>query len=95
MRAAGLLWEIMDSAKTEKSPAEKDEYFDSFESCYPLLAEAGEVLMAEAARLGIETEGKDKPEIAGEIFARRVSPSRAKRKEAEQTDNHWFSVTRL
>ena len=43
-------------------------YFDSFESCYPLLSEAGQLLVEEALKRGIEVEGKSKLEIAREIF---------------------------
>ena len=43
-------------------------YFDSFESCYPLLSEAGQLLVEEALKRGIEVEGKSKLEIAKEIF---------------------------
>jgi len=46
------------------------DYFSSFESCQPLLAEAGELLYEEAARLGIETEGRTREDIAREIFSR-------------------------
>ncbi len=34
------------------------DYFQSFDTCYPLLSEAGELLMEEAVRMGIDTRGK-------------------------------------
>ncbi len=46
------------------------DYFKSFETCYPLLSEAGELLMEEAIRMGIDTQGKTKLEIAKEVFLR-------------------------
>ena len=45
-------------------------YFDSFESCYPLLATAGPLLIDEAHALGIATEGKSREVIAREVFER-------------------------
>jgi hypothetical protein len=48
---------------------EEGDYFDSFEKCYPLISEAGEMLIDEAIKHGIKTEGKSKPEIARQIFA--------------------------
>ncbi len=47
------------------------DYFASFETCYPLLADAGSLLEEEAARLGIEIEGRSREDIAREIFSRR------------------------
>jgi len=46
----------------------KDHYFDSFENCYPLLSEAGEMLIEEALKRGIIIEGKSRHEIAKELF---------------------------
>ena len=49
---------------------EKKDYFDSFESCYPLLAEVSYDMMVQAAdQLGIPTENKDKLTLAREIYA--------------------------
>ena len=45
-------------------------YFKSFETCYPLLSEAGELLREAAVRMGIDTQGKTKLEIAKEVFLR-------------------------
>lgn len=49
---------------------EKKGYFDSFESCYPLLSEVSNDMMLQAAdQLGIQTQGKDKITLAREIYA--------------------------
>jgi hypothetical protein len=74
-----FLNEMMLSYKREEELGEKEDYFDSFEKCYPLLSEAGEMLMEEALRQGIEVEGKSRLEIAREIFSSgRNSDSREK-----------------
>ncbi len=63
------------SLRTKKKShlEEKEDYFESFGKCYPLLSEAGELLMEEAAKQGIQTEGKSKLEIAKEIFSTQKS----------------------
>ena len=49
---------------------EKTDYFDSFESCYPLLSEVSYEMMLQAAeQLGIITTGKNKLTLAREIYA--------------------------
>lgn len=49
---------------------EEKNYFDSFESCYPLLAEVSYDMMVQAAeQLDIPTAGKDKLTLAREIYA--------------------------
>ncbi|MEG0798368.1 MAG: hypothetical protein RSE47_01435 [Acidaminococcaceae bacterium] len=54
-------------------PEQKD-YFDSFESCYPLLSEASyEMLVQSAQQLGIEVGNKDKLTLAREIFNKKGS----------------------
>lgn len=66
--------------KVVNSYEEKDEdYFDSFEKCYPLISEAGEMLIDEAIKQGIKTEGKNKLEIAREIFGASGHPGRGER----------------
>jgi hypothetical protein len=47
----------------------KRDYFESFESCYPLLSEAGEMLIEEAVRRGIRVEGRSREEIARDLFS--------------------------
>jgi len=74
-----FLNEIVLSYKKEEDLAKKDDYFDSFEKCYPLLSEAGEMLMEEAHKQGINVEGKSRLEIAREIFStQRNSDSKGK-----------------
>jgi hypothetical protein len=67
----GLLKQEFSSNAGKEELSEKEDYFESFERCYPLLAEAGELLFEEARRQGIQTEGKTKLEIAKEIFSER------------------------
>jgi hypothetical protein len=59
---------------------ETEDYFESFETCYPLLSKAGPLLMEEARKLGLQTQGKSQLEIAKEIFS---NPRDSKRKEKE------------
>jgi hypothetical protein len=75
-----FLNEMVLSYKNEEEVREKDDYFESFEKCYPLISEAGEMLMEEAIKHGIQTEGKSKLEIAREIFATPGHPGRRKRR---------------
>jgi len=44
------------------------DYFDSFESAYPLISESYSFLEDEVKRLGIDTTGKSKLEIVEEIY---------------------------
>ncbi|MGM0655915.1 MAG: hypothetical protein ACQETR_11435 [Thermodesulfobacteriota bacterium] len=67
----GFLSLINDTAKSFIQGAEEahsKSYFDSFDYCYPLIAEAGDMLLEEAEKRGIETRGKSKPEIARELY---------------------------
>jgi hypothetical protein len=64
----------------ESYEEKEDDYFDSFEKCYPLISEAGEMLMEEAIKHGIQTQGKSKLEIAREIFAASEHAGRGKRR---------------
>ena len=64
------LVKLLDGSGVTGEEKRSQDYFASFESCQPLLAEAGELLYEEAARLGIETEGRTREDIAREIFSR-------------------------
>jgi hypothetical protein len=75
--------ELGDSYRSNESVEKKEDYFDSFENCYPLLSEAGDLLMEEAIRQGIETKGKSKLEIAKEIFSSQVQSKRIVGKEVK------------
>jgi len=77
-----FLKEIVGSYKEEEAE-EKENYFESFENCYPLLSEAGGLLMDEAIKQGIETKGKSKLEIAKEIFSSQVQSKRIVEKEVK------------
>ena len=72
--------EMADSYKSKESAEGKEDYFESFEKCYPLISEAGEMLIDEAIKYGIKTEGKSKLEIAREIFAASGHPWKGKRR---------------
>ena len=61
-----LLEELTGSNRAEEP---KRDYFESFESCYPLLSEAGEMLIEEAVRRGIQVEGRSREDIARDLFA--------------------------
>jgi hypothetical protein len=74
------LKEMLAPYKKEDHLEEKEDYFESFEKCYPLLSEAGDLLFEEAIRLGISTRGKSKLEIAKEIFASHQYDKTGKRK---------------
>ena len=78
-----FLNEMVLSYKRGDEHGGEEDYFDSFEKCYPLLSEAGEMLMEEAQRQGIEVEGKSRLEIAREIFSARKH-SDGKEKGGEQ-----------
>ena len=51
--------------------------------CYPLISEAGGLLMDEAIKQGIETKGKSKFEIAKDIFSSQVQSGRPIGKEVK------------
>jgi hypothetical protein len=65
-----FLRELFGSAQTRDS-SRTDHYFNSFENCYPLLSEAGEMLIEEALNRGINIEGKSRHDIARELFSDR------------------------
>jgi hypothetical protein len=52
----------------EENPA--DSFFDSYESSYALTLCEEELMMESARMAGIETEGRDRNEIARELFAK-------------------------
>lgn len=66
---AGLA-NLLDASRIPGKEERPRDYFATFESCQPLLADAGELLYEEAARLGIEIEGRAREDIAREIFSR-------------------------
>ncbi len=76
VRAIQFFNGLADSDNSEEPIKKAEDYFESFENCYPLLSEAGELLMEEAIKQGIETRGKRKLEIAKEIFSSQVRSKR-------------------
>jgi len=64
------LAKLLDVSMISGEERKMQDYFATFESCQPLLADAGEFLYEEAARLGIETAGRAREDIAREIFSR-------------------------
>ena len=66
---SGLLKTFRVTPDSATQPADISGYFTSFETCYPLIAEAGDMLFEEAARRGIEVEGRSAVDIARELFA--------------------------
>jgi nitrate reductase assembly molybdenum cofactor insertion protein NarJ len=66
-KALAEIRECMEEARLE---AQAEKYFDTYESSYALTL-CEEELMLDSARLaGIETEGRDRNEIARELFAK-------------------------
>ncbi len=70
---AKTLAEIRGNLEEAREEAEADKFFDSYQSSYALTL-CEEELMLESARLaGIETEGRDRNQIAKELFAKQGS----------------------
>lgn len=66
---ARTLAAFQDGCEEAKMSAERNAFFDSYESSYALtLAYPDDVLMATAQQHGIETEGREKNEIVKELF---------------------------
>ena len=63
--AVTLVAEVQKSFRQAESDAE---YFQSFENSYPLISEYMQFMDDEVKTLGIDTEGKSKNEVAGEIY---------------------------
>ena len=55
---------IADGTRTDFREESEYNYFNSFETCYPLLSESGELLMEEALKRGIDVKEKSKMDIA-------------------------------
>ncbi len=55
----------------KQDAGERAAYFSSYESCYAILAETSlEELQADARSLGLDPAGKDKFQLAREIYGR-------------------------
>lgn len=57
----------------------KQDYFDSFESAYPLISESSYFLEDEVARLGVDTKDMTQLEIVKEIYHRNKQQLRHQR----------------
>lgn len=67
---AKALVQFRSTIEEAKEEAQAKKYFDTYESSYALTL-CEEELMLDSARLaGIETEGRDRNEIARELFAK-------------------------
>ena len=70
-QVAGFMAGFQQGAAEVERRDEFDRFFESDESCYALtLAYPEDILIETARRCGIETEGRDKKEIAKELFMR-------------------------
>lgn len=55
----------------KQDPEKRSAYFSSYKSCYAILAETSlEELQADARKLGLDPVGKDKYQLAREIYGR-------------------------
>ncbi|HQF83360.1 MAG TPA: hypothetical protein PLX58_00165 [Smithellaceae bacterium] len=61
---------VSEALKAYKGTQNELDYFNSFESAYPLISESYSFLDDEVERLGIDTEGMTKLEIVREIYQR-------------------------
>ncbi len=66
-RSMSIIQDTLDSFR-EGASVETPTYFDSFEYCHPLISEAGDMLLEEARKHGIETRGRSEAAIARELF---------------------------
>lgn len=67
-KAAKLVDEVTTSFKEGASDSN---YFDSYETCYPLISEYSYFLEDEVKDLGIKTEGKSKLELVETVYEKR------------------------
>jgi len=66
--AVQLISDVQKSFKEAESDAD---YFDSYETCYPLISEYSYFLDEEVKDLGIETAGKSKREIVETVYEKK------------------------
>lgn len=67
---AKVFSELKGGLEEAKQEAEADAYFDSYESSYALTLCEGELMLESARLAGIETKGRDRNQIARELFAK-------------------------
>ena len=54
-----------------KEAASDSDYFDSYETCYPLVSEYSYFLEDEVKELGIDPSGKSKKELAEAVYEKK------------------------
>ena len=70
LREGGRTWAAFQEGREEaREKAEQEAFFDSYESSYALTLAEEELLMDSARQAGIRTEGRDRNEVARELFA--------------------------
>ena len=62
---------ISDVQKSFKEAASDTDYFDSYETCYPLISEYSYFLEDEVKDLGIKTDGKSTLEIVEAVYEKK------------------------
>jgi hypothetical protein len=62
---------IEDVTTSFKEAASDSDYFDSYETCYPLISEYSYFLDDEVKELGIETSGKSKKELVEAVYGKK------------------------
>ncbi len=71
LREGGKTWSAFQEGREEaQEKADQEAFFDSYESSYALTLAEEELLMDSARQAGIKTEGRDKNELAKELFAK-------------------------
>jgi len=71
LRQGGRAWAAFQEGQEEaREKADQEAFFDSYESSYALTLAEEELLMDSARQAGIKTEGRDKNEVAKELFAK-------------------------
>jgi hypothetical protein len=71
LREGGRTWAAFQEGREEaQQKADQDAFFDSYESSYALTLAEEELVMDSARQAGIKTEGRDKNEIAKELFSK-------------------------
>jgi len=70
LRQGGRTWSAFQEGREEaQEMADQEAFFDSYESSYALTLAEEELLMDSARQAGIRTEGRDRNEVAKELFA--------------------------
>ena len=62
---------IEDVTTSFKEAASDTDYFESYETCYPLVSEYSYFLEDEVKELGIETSGKSKKELVEAVYGKK------------------------